>query len=37
MYGNKKLIGDSEIEYNDQIIFQTLRMGDFFGGKSFLQ
>ena len=33
IYGKKKLVGD-EIEYNDQIVFCELRVGDFFGGKS---
>ncbi len=33
IYGKKRLIGD-QLQYNDQVVFCELRMGDFFGGKS---
>lgn len=33
LYGQKRLVGD-QIEYNDQVLFAELRVGDFFGGKS---
>lgn len=35
VFGKKKLLGE-QIEYNDQVVFCELRVGDFFGGKSFL-
>ena len=33
VYGKKKLVGE-DIQYNDQVVFCELRIGDFFGGKS---